>query len=510
MNIFNKKRFYAIFRGDLINRTIKTVALVTIFSCAERCVGFLYRIFLSRNLTAEFIGIYQVTLSVVGVLVTLSASGIPITVSRLMVKERASGNLKGEKDVVSAGILSSLILSLPVTLILYFFKDKLSFIFADERCYELLLVILPGVVITSVYAVIRGYFWGNKNFFTYSLIEFLEEIVMCVVGIILIKLTASPFGKAISAAKSVLISYVFSFVLSTSVFLLKSGKPTNPIYKLKPVLKSSSPITAMRTLTSFLGSLIAIILPSRLVDAGIDKSVAMQSFGELSGMALPLLFIPSTVIGSIALVIVPKLSENYYKNQKDTLNYSIERAFDYSMLIAVIIVPMFICCGNEIGKIVYANENAGHYLAVSAFIMVPMSITMITNSILNSLNKEKATLVNFLIGAAAMILSVCFLTKKLNVYSLIVGYFLSYVLTGTLNFAMLSKITLSKKTYIKKICGYIVSLALATLFGYFSHGIFVGKISDFFVTAIVCIAIFLFEVVFIQLTSVFDFTKILK
>lgn len=470
----------------------------------------MYRIFLSRNLTSEFIGIYQVTLSVVGVLVTLSASGIPITVSRLMVKERANGNLKGEKDVVSAGILSSLILSLPVTLILYFFKDKLSFIFADERCYDLLSIILPGVVITSVYSVIRGYFWGNKNFFTYSLIEFLEEIVMCVCGIILVKFTTAPYGKAISAAKAVLISYVFSFTLSTSVFLLKSGKPTNPIQKLKPVLKSSSPITAMRTLTSFLGSLVAIILPSKLVDIGIDKTLAMQSFGELSGMALPLLFIPSTIIGSIALVIVPKLSENYYKNQRERLNFAIERAFDYSMLIAVIIVPMFISCGNEIGKIVYANKNAGHYLSVSAFIMVPMSITMISNSVLNSLNKEKFTLINFLIGAAAMILSILFFTKKLNIYSLILGYFLSYLFTGMLNFLLLSKITLSGKVYLKKLCGYLISLAITTFLGYLLHGILVEKTSDITVTLIVCLTTFIFQTLFIKITDLFDFSKIFK
>lgn len=426
-----------------------------------------------------------------------------------MMKERAQGSVKGEKDVVSAGILSSLILSLPITVILFVFRNKLSFIFADPRCYDLLLIILPGVVITSVYAVIRGYFWGNKNFFTYSLIELLEEIVMCVSGVIIVKMASSGWQRTLGAAQSVLISYVFSFILSTTVFMIKSGL-SNPIHKLKPLLESSSPITAMRTLTSFLGSIVAVVLPQKLIASGMEQSLAMEAFGELSGMAMPLLFIPSTLIGSIALVIVPKLSESYYRKQKDTLNSAIERSFDYSVLIAVIIVPIFIACGKEIGRIVYDNENAGRYLAVSAFIMVPMSLTMISNSVLNSLNREKLTLINFIIGAVAMILCVIFLTEKTGVYSLIIGYFLSYVLTGSLNFVLLSKITGSGKVYLKKISLYLVSLGLTTLFAFFLHGVLYARTNDFLNLTITGIAAIIFEAVFIFLTGTFDFKKLLK
>ncbi len=480
------------------------------FSCFERLCGFLYRIFLSRNLGAEFIGVYQVTLSVVGVLVTISASGIPITVSRLMIKERAKGSKSGEKDVVSAGILSCLILSLPSTLALYIFKEAFSFLFADQRSYDLLLVMLPGVVITSVYAVIRGYFWGNRYFFTYSLIELLEEIVMCVSGVIIVKHTFGAMNKAIGAAQSVLISYVFSFVLSTGFFLVKAGKPTNPLRKLKPVLESASPITLMRTLTSFLGSIVAIILPQKLLEFGFTKVRAMEAFGALSGMTLPLLFIPSTIIGSIALVIVPKLSESYYGRDTDTLKYAIRRSLDYSVMFAVIIVPVFIVCGKEIGSIVYDNVEAGGYLSVSSFIMVPMSITMITNSLLNSLNYEKKTLFNFIVGAVVMIACVLFLTKFLGVYSLIIGYFLNYALTGILNFGLLNKVTGEIKHYLKQITLFFIGLALTTLFGHFLYGIIKNYVGDFWNLVIVGATTCLFQAAYLQITSTFDFKTIFK
>ena len=67
------------------------MATVTILSCIERGLGFLYRVFLSRNVGSEGLGLYQIALSVIGVIMTVSASGIPITVSRMMIKDKASG-----------------------------------------------------------------------------------------------------------------------------------------------------------------------------------------------------------------------------------------------------------------------------------------------------------------------------------------------------------------------------------------------------------------------------------
>ena len=432
---------------------VKTAAVVTVMSVIERFVGFIYRIYLSRALGAEGLGIFQIALSVVGVLVTLSASGIPITVSRLMLKERAKNDPVGEADVISAGIMTSLMISVPIVICLYVFRDKIDFIFADERCYDVLALILPGVVLTGVYAVIRGYFWGNRYYFTYSVIELIEEISMAVVGIILIQKATGVFDGAKKAGVSVFVSYIISFCLSSLVFVVRSGRLTNPIRKLKPLIVSSSPITAMRTLTSLVSSVVAIVLPMRLIAYGMTKTNALSCFGEMSGMAMPLLFMPSTFIGSIALVVVPEISDAFYNGRIEELVKNCERAFNCCVVIAALIIPAFIGCGVELGKIVYSNENAGVYLSISAIVMLPMSVHMITNSLLNSLNKERFTLVNYVIGALLMFLCVFFLPKYVGVYALVIGHFLSYVFMSVTNLSVLNK-ECDKKLKYKKILAF--------------------------------------------------------
>ena len=59
----------------------RSAALVTVFATIEHGLGFLYRIILSRMLGAEGLGVYQVALTVFAVFITISSSGLPITLS---------------------------------------------------------------------------------------------------------------------------------------------------------------------------------------------------------------------------------------------------------------------------------------------------------------------------------------------------------------------------------------------------------------------------------------------
>ena len=109
-----------------MRKFFKTVAIVTVFSICEKFLGFLYRIYLSRTIGAEGVGLYQVALSVFALLLTICASGTPITVSRLMTKYRAEGKtLKAEK-VISAGLSFTLLLVLPVCAVFFLFTDYFS------------------------------------------------------------------------------------------------------------------------------------------------------------------------------------------------------------------------------------------------------------------------------------------------------------------------------------------------------------------------------------------------
>ena len=444
----------------------KTVAVVTIFSVCEKFLGFLYRIYMSRAIGSEGIGIYQVALSVFGLIYTIICSGTPITVSRLMTKYKSEKQTDRVFKVITAGLSFTLAIAVPVCLIFFFAGNAFGFLFADQRCLNVFLIILPGLIFTSVYSVLRGVFWGNKDFLPYSVIELLEEICMIVVGILLINRATDIYDGAKRASVAVLASYIFSFTIATAVFFVKKNKLKNPVSEFRPLLSSALPITAMRTANSMVISLVSIILPMRLIAAGFSSNQALSAFGAAVGQAIPLLFIPTTLIGSFTLVLIPEISENYYKKKNFYLKRDIEKSIKFATFVSCLFIPVFMVCGEEIGVIVFDSYECGKYLSASAFLMLFMSLSNLTTSMLNSIGLEKRTLVYFIISSVFMLISIWFLPFVLGVYSLLVGFTFVFGLTTVMNLILLNKKCEDKPKYLSFILLSTVTIIPTTILGF--------------------------------------------
>ena len=414
-------------------------ATVTLLSIAERFFGFLYRVVLSRKLGAEGMGLYYIALSVFAVFVTVAASGVPITVSRLMVRFRTEGNEKKASGVVTAGVLVALCYSIPAAILLFLLRNSLGSLFTDERCVLLFICMLPGLIVNSVYAVLRGAFWGDGRFTVYAVIELVEEIVMVAVGTVAISLTVSRGKGEISAAVAVTVSYFASFLLATALYLGRGRRFTSPKGTLKPLLSSALPITGMRTAGSFLNSFIAVLLPLRLIAAGLSPENAVKTYAAASAMAVPILFAPSTIIGSVSLVMGPRLSGEFYGNKKSALRTTAETSLKAAVLLACLMIPAVFVGGADLCLLLYRNGEAGAYVEKFALLLLPMSLSMMTTGILNSMGYEKHTLLFFLSGSAGMLLSVWFLPNVLGAEALLVGFSLSFSVSAALSLCFLQK-----------------------------------------------------------------------
>lgn len=452
----------------------KSAAQVTIFSTIEKMLSFVYRIILSRSIGAEGLGIYQICLSVFAVFLTAASSGIPITVSRLIAKNTAMGNAKGKHGVVASGVLCTLLFTLPAAIILFFARDLYAFLFPDRDCVEIFLWLLPGLVLTSIYAIMRGAFWGNKQFLPYSIIELAENAVMVACGCALVAFAHTAKDGARAAIIAVLISYVFSFAVSTAWYFIKGGRPANPFKQLKPLMKASLPITAMRTSTSLLNSCVAMFLPALLSRAcGYTSAEAIALYGTVIGMSVPMLFIPNSLIGSIAVVVAPEMSENFYAKRTHLLKRDIERTIKSSVLIATVLIPVMFTLGKDIGVLFYASELSGTVMSRFAFMMLPMCIAIITTTILNSLNFEVRTLIYFFVGAIAMIGIILGLTHLLGINAYMVGLTASFVITAGFNLHLLKK-TCPEINYAGYLLRSIIICAAVCAFGRLFANLFDG------------------------------------
>ncbi len=374
----------------------KAVFTLTAFSFLERVLGFLFKIYLSRELGATALGIYQVALSVFFVLLTVVSSGIPLVVSKLTAKYRLEGNSVSEGSVTAAALSLGLTLSISVSAVVFIFSKQLSVIFAEKLSMELLILLLPALIFSGIYSAFKGNLWGKQLYGAVSILELTEQVLRISICILLFLM---GFDKIRVTALTMSIGCLGSAICSVIAFKVFKGKLHSPKGFIKPLLKSSTPITLSRASSSISSFLTAIAVPFLLMNSGMTSEDAMYAFGYSSGMAMPLLFIPLTVVGSIAFVMIPTLSETAAKGNNNDLNSHIIASVNASILIASLFFALFAVLGEPIGIFLYNNADSGKYLAMSAWLLIPIAMENISSSLMNSLDLEMKSFINYTIGS---------------------------------------------------------------------------------------------------------------
>lgn len=419
---------------------VKTVALITGFSILTRIAGFLFRVYLSRAIGAEALGLYQVAFSVFIVLLTIVSSGLPFIVSRLTASYRVGENHKKQSGLLMSAIIIGLVVSALLCGCVLIFRRIFSKLFTDASCMMILIVLLPALVFSSVYSVVRGALWGQGNYFALCVSEFFEQIVRIFVCVLMLSPVASVVTNSVSAAWSLTIACAASMIFVLLLYFIYGGRLSKP-KDFKQLLRRSTPITGVRVGGSLAQPLVALIIPARLMSIGYSSSQAMSLFGVAVGMTMPLLFVPSALIGALSTALVPDISMAVAKEDTKHIETRIRTSIIFALFISAMTVPLFAGAGEEIGQFLYGNSLSGLILASSAWIMLPMGLNNITSSLLNSLGYEIRSCINYFIGAIVMFLAMWFLPIICGINALFWGTGLCMCVTSALNFFMLKRKT---------------------------------------------------------------------
>lgn len=435
----------------------KTVVLITVFSILTRIAGFIFRIILSRVVGAEGVGLYQVASSVFMVLLTVISSGLPLIISRMSAGFSAKKDKHKEGSLVSVALIYTLFLSVILCLIVLLFKGIFTSLFTEECCYEILLALLPSLIFSSVYCVFRGALWGKGNYFSLCVSEFYEQVVRIVIGVLLISSSFSAIENAKNLGFSMNIACLLSMIFVVLLYFYYGGnlKRAKREY-LKPLIKQSTPITIMRVASSFIQPLIALIVPARLIAIGYTSEQALSLYGIAVGMTVPLLFIPTTIIGSLSTALVPDISKAVAQNNKQHIETRITTSLQFALMISTLFVPLFLGMGEITGLFLYDNILSGTLLQSAAWVLIPLGLTNISSALLNSLGYENRSFVNFLIGALVMFISLWILPGLVGVNAIIWAMGIDYTITSFLNIMLLKRKTKLKFKIIPQLLRFIL------------------------------------------------------
>lgn len=428
-------------------KIVGAVATVAVFGVFTRLIGFLFKIYLSRALGAEALGLYQIALSVFFLFSSLSSSGVAQIISRKTAECNAIGS-KAVPSLFGSALFICTTTSVSVAVVLMLFKDNLTFLFSNVAAHPLFLIMIPALISTSISGIVRGWLWGEKQFTAFSATETIEESLRILVSIFFLCGVIGTLQGVYAIAYAFTVSDIIAVIILLIIFFCKGGKISKPS-ELKSVLVPSIPITAMHVCSSLISTLVAFILPLRLISFGMAGSEATAAYGRIAGMANPLLFAPNAIIGSLCVVLIPELSANMIKQNYCTLNKQLTLGINFSFIISGLFIAVYSSLGMEITGFLYHDVQSGQYLQIATFIMLPLCLSQLTQSALNSIGKEYQGFVNFLTGNIVMLSFVYFLPKLIGIYSVAVASFVCSTIISIMNYFSLKKATCLKSDFLK-------------------------------------------------------------
>lgn len=410
-------------------------ALITGSGAAVRALGFLMRLYVSRRLGAEAMGLMELA-SGVHALALTPVLGLTGAVSRLTA--RAENERAGQR-VLFAGRQTARRIAWLIMPLLLIFSPWIARWMGDERVLPSLWFSAPCVLFIGLSGVYDGFCLGKSSAFAPSMSELSEQIAR---GAALIAL--SPLFPRVTPAWRAGLAAAAGMVgegIGLAAAALLTGKTAR--FRGDPALKAvrreirrlSLPAALNRLSHSGLRALSNWMIPLRLSAAGMMHREAMSRLGMLNGMVMPLMFLPCLLAGALAAVGGPAAARCRSPEQ-------LKRLF-FRMLLPAFGAGGFCAAGLYalspwIAQRVYRLPELSGMIRALCPMAVLLPVQQALSGMMTGLGLQKLALRHALLGAAATLLFTYRWTAATGILGAGFAAMLGHGLTGLCTFLTLA------------------------------------------------------------------------
>jgi len=408
--------------------------VLTVTGVLTRFIGFFYKIFLSREVGAESLGIYQLIFPITGICFSLTSAGIQTAISRYVSKAFGMKKSTEAKSYLQIGLFISVTLSLITGTILFTYADFIANICLGEpRCASLLKIISFSYVPCSIHACLNGYFYAKKKAAIPAFSQLAEQLVR-VGSVYLIDRILQSQGKNITISLAVT-GLVFGEIAGMLISVSFSGIRLDLAPKFaygRELLSMAVPLTATRLVINLLSSAESVLIPSRLRVFGYTQTEALSVFGVLTGMSMAIIMFPSVITNSVSVILLPTISEAQATHDNAAIQRAIRRTIFSCLGLGFTACVGFLLTGSFIGNFIFQNALAGTFIRTLSWICPFLYLSSTLNSILHGLGYPKATFLIGLTGCSIRILFVYFGIPYIGISAYLYGLIASQVVMAGL------------------------------------------------------------------------------
>lgn len=418
-------------RKNLITGTL----ILTAANLITKCMGFFNRVYLSNAIGAEGMGLYQLILPVYGLAWSITSAGFTTTISRLTAQEHIRGQNGNIGRIVKQSVCLSICISFFIGFLLFFFAEETALhIIKDGRAALPLRLLAFAIPFMAAGSCFRGFFLGMQE----TLIPALSQVLEQTVRIITVYLLAGifvPLGltyACLAAVAGILFGELLSciFVLWNYLHYKRKHrflrKPSLSSFSaLSMILTMAVPLSASRISASLLATAENLLIPRQLQLHGQNTAQALSTYGELTGMAMPLIFLPSACLMAASISLVPEISEASAVSQDSRIQKTVSATFLFTSIVGFGAAALFAVFPKEVCYIVYDRPALGQVLFPMAFLCPLLYAQTTLHGLLNGLGEQFFLFWNNVLSSLISIAIIWVAMPAYGIAAFLGGWFLS-------------------------------------------------------------------------------------
>ena len=403
---------------------LKGTFILTVAGFVVKVIGSLNWIFVSRILGGEGIGLYQMAFPIYFFAMTVSQAGVPVAISIITAERVALKDIYGAKRVFHISMALMLVTGLFFSFMTYFAADWLiewQFV-RDARAYKSIVVLAPTVFFVTFLASSRGYLQGWQRMTPTAVSQIVEQIFRVITMILLAELllpwgldyasAGASLGALAGAVTGLMVLVYFHWKLEKDIerdyghdLQPLPGTEAEPAWSIiKRIFKLSLPVSAASIMLPVVSNLDLMTVPQRSEVAGYSVNEATELFGYLTGMAVPLVNLSCIITASMAMSIVPAISEaRALKDMKRVYNQTAASVRISNFVCFPAFVIVFVLA-TPIASLIYNAPGAGPAVMISAVSIILLGLHQVSTGILQGLGHPTIPMVNMILAAVAKVI----------------------------------------------------------------------------------------------------------
>jgi len=444
---------------------LRGAAVLGIAGLLVQVMGAIFRIPLGNIIGDEGMGYYQTAYPIYVFLLVFSTNGAPAAISKMTSERVALGRYSEAHRVFKLSFILMFLLGIVAFSVVFFGAEFIVNALKNPGAYYAMIAIAPALFFVPIMAVFRGFFQGLQQMEPTAVSQLVEQAFRVAVGLTLAVIltpvsieyaaAGATFGTSIGPIAGVVMLVIIYYRrrkrLQQDIGTDRTEEKESAGSILGTLAAIAIPITIGVSIIPIMNIVDVAIVMRRLQDVGFSPENANALYGQLTGMAGPVINIPMALALSIALSMVPAIAAANSIHDTAFLNMNIRLGLRTAMIIGVPCAFGIMILAEPLMLLFYPMQAASassaapclFYLAVG---VIFLSLAQTMAGILQGLGHPYAAVLSLGAGVAVKAAATYILTgiPALNVQGAAIGSSLAFGVIGILNFIAVKKYTGTK------------------------------------------------------------------